>query len=90
MAWEAGNFTLGGGNSGTFRFTWSAAGYPGCQVIVVKPGHSHTHGPGGEGQKLRYTNPGVRQDHDGKTRYFLTVTNVGSDVVEFGFCGSAI
>ncbi len=90
MAWEVGNFTLGAGASATFTFTWSAGGYPGCQVIIVKPGHSHVHGAGGAGQELRYTNPGVRRDHDGKTRYRLTVTNLGSAAVEYGFCGSSI
>ena len=57
-------------------------GYPGFEAIGVQAVT-----PGNE---LRAESPGVQQNGDGSTTYFLSVVNPTGNDVEFHFRGSAL
>ncbi|WP_380705267.1 hypothetical protein [Salinithrix halophila] len=80
MAWQIGPQSLSPGASVRWWFHWS--GYPGFEVIGVKPAT-----PGSE---LRYSEPGVQMNNDGSTTYYMTVKNVGPFSVQYYWVGNTI
>jgi hypothetical protein len=79
MAWTWGNNTLAPGETQRWWLWWPS--YPGFEVIGVQP-----NSPGDE---IDVSNPGEQNNSDGSTTYFLTVTNTGSNVVQYSFTGAA-
>jgi len=79
-SWVYGTNTINAGDTQDWWLWWP--GYPGFEVIgvqVVTPG-----------SELRTDTPGIQQNGDGSTTYFISVINPESNDVEFHFRGSTL
>jgi hypothetical protein len=80
MAWIWGLNTLNPGESQRWWLWWPA--YPGFETIGVQALTA--------GDEIQYSVPGVQQNADGSTTYFITVTNVGPTAVQYSFRGEPL
>jgi hypothetical protein len=81
MAWQWGPVTLRAGESQRWWFKWGP-GDPGQEIIGVHPIST--------GNQIQYTSPGVQLNEDCSLTYLITVSNVGTSIVEFYFRGTSI
>jgi IgA peptidase M64 len=79
-SWIFGTNTIGAGETQDWWLWWP--GYPGFEVIGVQVMT--------QGSELRTDTPGIQQNGDGSTTYFISVINPESNDVEFHFRGSAL
>jgi hypothetical protein len=79
-SWVYGTNTIGAGQTQNWWLWWP--GYPGFESIGVQAVTA--------GNELRIDGPGVQQNGDGSTTYFLSVINPGTNDIEFHFRGSAL
>jgi hypothetical protein len=79
-SWTYGTNTIGAGQTQDWWLWWP--GYPGFEAIGVQVVTA--------GNELQTDSPGIEQNSDGSTTYFVSVINPGSTDVEFHFRGAAL
>jgi hypothetical protein len=79
-SWTFGTNTLNPAQTQRWWLSWP--GYPGMEIVEAQPIT-----PGAE---IDFTSPGVQVNPDGSSLAWITVTNRGSQPVQFHFRGSAI
>jgi hypothetical protein len=79
-SWTYGTNTLTAGQTQRWWLSWP--GYPGLEIIEVQPTTA--------GNEIDFTSSGVQVNADGSSLYFITLTNVGKQAVQYHFRGSVI
>jgi hypothetical protein len=79
-SWVYGTNTINAGDTQDWWLWWP--GYPGFEVIGVQVVT--------QGSALRIDTPGIQENGDGSTTYFISVINPESNGVEFHFRGSVL